>query len=630
MCGIVGFINCGSHSEIKNAVHSILHRGPDGSNTKWFAYQNSGLGHTRLAIIDLSERGNQPMYDYNSGNWIVLNGEIYNHKEIRIILEKDGYKFNSDSDTEVVLHSFHKWKEDCLKYFNGMFAFAIYNEISGDTFIARDRLGIKPLYYFQGENSLAFASEIKALLKLNSYSPEPDMYAIQTPVHYQITPFTGFKNILKLNAGHYGKFNNGKFEITKYWDITVSEEKKNENELIEELDILINDAVRLNLVSDAKVGAMLSGGLDSSILSVLMQNKMSQPLYSYTIKFDKKDLKLQGNTDDSFFAKNLANKFGFNHQEILIQPNVAELLPKMIYHLDEPIADPSSINTYLISLSAKEQGIKVLLNGMGADEVFSGYRSHLACLKADVYKEFVPQAIRLMIEKVVSKIPEGNTKRNFKYVRWFKRFIEIASLEQYERQLAIKNSSLQANNFDKFFQNSQGITNSYFYKKEKMLFDSTAYSYLTKMCLCDTKIYMTDHNLTYSDKSMMAASIEGRPTLIDYRIVEFMFKLNTKMRVNGNTQKYILKKVAERYLPKDIIYRPKAPFSAPMRGWLKNELNDMVNDILSYHTVKERGIYNPEYVQRLIVNNKKGIEDNSQLIWRLMVSEIWFRTFFKK
>jgi asparagine synthase (glutamine-hydrolysing) len=629
MCGIVGFINCGNIEELKNAVSSLNHRGPDASNTFWFNLQNSGLGHTRLSIIDLSENGAQPMYHKESGNWIIFNGEIYNYLEIKKQLVNFGYHFNSNSDTEVLLLAYHKWKEKCLDHLNGMFSFCIFNENTQDVFIARDRLGIKPLYYWCKNNKLAFASEIKALLELGAYESQPDYIALQTPIHYQIHPYTGFKNIFKIPPGHYLKFNKDfGIIINNYWDLNITENYLPEHEAIEKLDELINDAVRLNMISDIPIGAMLSGGLDSSIICALMQQKINKPLNTFTIKFDKKDLKKQGNTDDSFYAKLLAEKCGFNHNEITLKPDISNLLEKITYHLDEPLADPSAINTYLISEMAKKNGISVLLNGMGVDEVFGGYNAYSACLKIDVLQKFFPKLIRKPIEQFLKKLPESSKNNSFKYIRWIKRLNKVASLNQFDRQALIKNSALNSEEFSNLFTNNITLKNSYYYQINNSIYSKNIGSYLTKMCYLDTKTYMTDHNLNYSDKSMMAASVEGRPALIDHRIVEFMFNLEPKLRIKGKNQKYILRKVAEKYLPKEIIYRPKAPFSAPLRGWLKNELKEMVSDLLSYESIKKRGIYNPEYVHKLIINNNSGLEDNSQLIWRLMVNEVWFRKFF--
>jgi len=628
MCGIVGFINCGNQDELWNAVITMQHRGPDYQAIKWFDDKNSGLGHARLSIIDLSSDGHQPMYDKQSGNWIVLNGEIYNFNEIKSTLKKKGYAFSSMSDTEVILKAYHEWGTKALEHFNGMFAFAIYNENSGDLFICRDRIGIKPLYYYLRENKLVFASEIKSIFAHKEYKKEPDIYAIQTPVHFQVSPNTGFKDIFKLEAGHYMTLKNGVFKKIQYWDIHPSENIISYNDAFDQLDYLLKDSIALQMISDVPVGALLSGGLDSSIISVLMQKNMNQPLNTFTIKFKKEDLKRQGNVDDSYYAGKLAKQFGFNHHEITIEPDIVDLLPKMIWHMDEPIADPAAINTYLISKEAEQNGIKVLLSGMGADEVFAGYRSHLACLKADTYQK-IPKPLRLITESIFKHIPESNKNRNFKYIRWVKGFLKIASLSQHDRALLIKNSALSPDNFNQYYLNAGNYRDSLYVIRDTAYFNSQPdLSYLTKLCLTDTKIYLTDHNLAYSDKAIMAASVEGRPPLIDHRIVELMFKLPPEFRINNGVQKHLLKKVSEKYLPKEIIYRPKAPFSAPMRGWLKNELKEMVNDILSYDSVKRRCVYNPQFVQKLITNNNKNIEDNSQLIWRLIVNEIWFRTFF--
>ncbi|MCE7994808.1 MAG: asparagine synthase (glutamine-hydrolyzing) [Roseivirga sp.] len=631
MCGIVGYIRTGDQEQLRSSTRLLDHRGPDTWGTHWFDTLGSGLGHTRLSIMDLSEKGNQPMYDPGSKNWIVFNGEIYNYQDIRKRLKGMGDSFVSDTDTEVLLKAYARWGAACLEQLNGMFAFAIFNEISGKLFIARDRQGIKPLYYYLKEDQIIFASEIKAIFGSDGYSPAPDMQALYTPVHYQAGPYTGFTDILKLPAASYLELETGQVaQIKKYWQLEVTENETDEHKALEELDALLNDAVSLNLVSDRPVGIMLSGGLDSSLLAALMQKKKSDALTSFTIKFSQADLKRQGNVDDSYYAKKMADEFGFDHSEITIQPDVVDLLPKLIYHLDEPVADPAMINTYLISKAAKERGISVLLTGMGADEVFGGYRSYQACIKADTYQRFIPGFLRPSVQRMVAQLPENNSKRNFKYIRWIKRFIEIASLNQFERQLFVKNSTLNQEAFQQYFVDAPTVEKSHYYQLSKNQFDTNPdASYITKMCYSDTLNYMCDHNLNYCDKSMMAASVEGRPTLIDHRLIEFMFRQTPAHRIKNNEQKYLLKKASEKYIPKEIIYRPKAPFSAPMRGWLKNELREMVRDVLSFQSLKDRGIYNPKYVQQLIERNENGIEDNSQLIWRLMVNETWFRTFFK-
>ena len=290
MCGIVGFINCGNAAELNNALLAVQHRGPDFKDIKWFDKNQSGLGHSRLSIIDLSNNGQQPMYDNLSGNWIVYNGEIYNYKSIRDELKFEGISFYSSSDTEVLLKAYGVWGNEVLKKLNGMFSFAIYNEKTNDVFICRDRLGIKPLYYYHKDNELVFASEIKSILEYTGYKKEIDLFSIQTPVHFQAGSRTGFKNIHKLEAGYYINFKNGKLKKEKYWDIYPSENNLTYNQVFEELDYLLNDSVKLQMISDAPIGSLLSGGLDSSIISVLMQKKSHQILIitvkNYFLKID--------------------------------------------------------------------------------------------------------------------------------------------------------------------------------------------------------------------------------------------------------------------------------------------------------------------------------------------------------
>ena len=631
MCGITGIVNWGNEHILEKITSIIEHRGPDDSGLKWFSDSNTGFGHRRLSIIDLSPAGHQPMPNDNGTIWITFNGEIYNYKEIRQELVSLGYKFKSDSDTEVILKAYEQWDIKFLDKLNGMFALAIYDSVKKKLFGARDRAGVKPFYYSQSGSSLIFGSEIKSILASGFLAVEADLDAIYTPIHYQIAPKTGFKNISKLLPGHYFIFEQGKLSIQPYWKINPSENNLiKEEQAVEQLEELLLSSTAYQMVGDVPVGLLLSGGLDSSIIAAMMVKNTSKEIKSFTIKFHQEDLKLQGNVDDSYYAKQIAEKLKFKHIEILIEPDVIDLLPKMIWHLDEPIADPSAINTYLISKAARENDIVVLLNGMGGDEIFGGYRSYLACLALDHYQRIVPGFVDSMFRYTASKIPQSSAKKNYKYIRWAKEFLNYSDMSRFDRYISSGNVSLTKRNFNEYYLNCPySLRDSFFYKKEKELFEDNNMSYLTKMCMNDTRVYLPDHNLAYSDKAAMAASVEGRPPLTDHRIIEFMFTLPPKFRIKKNVQKYLLKKVSEKYLPNEIIHRPKAPFSAPMRSWLKGPLAEMVGDVLSQESLKKRGIYNPAYVSSLIENNRKGIQDNSQLIWRLLTNEIWFRTFFE-
>jgi asparagine synthase (glutamine-hydrolysing) len=628
MCGIVGIIGGGDEHLLGRMNDIIAHRGYDDAGVKWFPESGSGLAQRRLSIIDLSPAGHQPMPNEKGDLWIVFNGEIYNYKEIALELQAKGVQLRSTSDTEVLLYAYQLWGEDCLQKLNGMFAFAVYDLRKRKLFAARDRLGIKPLYYHFENGRLIFASEIKAILDSGLVEKRPDFNALHTPARFQVSPWTGFENILKLPPGHCLTLEAGKLSVRQYWSLRPTEQEADESALIERLDSLLTDAVRLQMRADVPVGVFLSGGLDSSIVSALMRANTQQTVHSFTIKFADEDQKFERMTPDEVYAREVAQQFGFEYHEIEIRPQVEELLPKVIWHMDEPISDPAAINTYLISKAARDLDIVVLLNGMGGDEVFGGYRKHLACLSADTYQALVPGLIRRMVQYTADLIPVATASRGLKQIRWGKRFLSFAESPRSDRYL-MSDLSVAPKQFSQMFASRMSYYDSHFFRAQASRFNGNGLSYLTQMCLNDTLVFLPEHNLTYSDKASMAASIESRPPLTDHRIVEFMFSVQPSSRIQGFTQKYLLKKVSEKYLPDRIIYRPKAPFSSPLRSWVRGPLAPMVAELLSESALRSRGLYDPAYVSGLIARDKSGQEDNSYQIWTLLTNEIWFRTFFQ-
>lgn len=628
MCGITGLFNIGSVSVLKEMTDTIFFRGPDDQGVEWFEKNNSGIGNRRLAILDLSESGHMPMFNEKKDLCITYNGEIYNYREIRKELISKGHKFNSDCDTEVVLKSFEEWGENCLERFNGMFAFIIYNTVENSVFAARDRIGIKPFYFWYNGKSLIIASEIKAILKSTLVEKMPDLFTLCTPTRFQIYPHTGFKDIYKLPAGSFMIMKEGKLKIEKYWDIyPIENSKVTEADAVEKINYLLSDSVSLQMISDVPVGILLSGGLDSSIIASLMRKNSSNDIHAFTIKFSESDQKFERAADDSYYARMVADEFGFKLKTFEIDPSIEELLPKIIWHLDEPLADPAAINTYLICEHAKQQGIPVLLNGMGGDEIFAGYRKQLACLRVDNYQKYVPGFLRNVIEKTVSKLPVASKSKGYRRIRWMKRFFSFANLPQYDRFL-VSDLSFNKQMFESLFRNTLKFEESNFYISQRKNFSDPNLSYLTKMCLNDTKTFLPGHNLLYSDKASMAASVETRPPLVDHRIVEYMFTLPVNLRIKYNKQKYLLKKVSERYIPKEVINRPKAPFGSPLRSWLRGSLSEMVDDLLSETSIKKRGFYDVATVRGIIERDRTGAEDNAHFIWILLNNELWFRTFF--
>jgi asparagine synthase (glutamine-hydrolysing) len=628
MCGIAGIINGGNAELLGRMSDVIVHRGPDDSGLEWFAASSSGLAFRRLSIIDLTAAGHQPMSNEAGDLWIVFNGEIYNYKELGEELAAKGVRFRSHSDTEILLYAYETWGEDCLHKLNGMFAFAIYDTRKRKLFAARDRLGIKPFYYYFKNGCLVFSSEIKAILNSTLVPKQPDLNALHTPARFQVSPWTGFQDILKLPAGHCMTLQDGELSVREYWSLHPSERPADEADLIEQLDGLLSDAVRLQMRADVPVGVFLSGGLDSSIVSALMRVNTEQTVHAFTIKFSAEDQKFEQMTPDEVYARQVAKQFGFTYHELEIQPQIEDLLPKMVWHLDEPLSDPAAINTYLISQAARDLGIVVLLNGMGGDEVFGGYRKQLACLTAESYQSIVPGAVRRMVQYAADRIPVATSTRGLKQIRWGKRFLSFASAPRDERYM-MSDLSVAPKQFSQMFASRMSYYDSHFYQSQAPRFNGNGLSYLTQMCLNDTLVFLPEHNLTYSDKASMAASIESRPPLIDHRIVEFMFSVPPRERIHGTTQKYLLKKVAQKYLPDNIIYRPKAPFASPLRSWVRGPLATMVGDLLSEQSLRNRGLYDPAYVAGLIARDKSGLEDNSYQIWTLLTNEIWFRTFFQ-
>lgn len=631
MCGFFGYYDTGGRplerQSLVNAICSIAHRGPDGTGAAFFQSDSVALAHTRLAILDTSELGSQPMFSQDRSLCLVFNGEIYNFQEIRAELNDLGWSFVSNSDSEVLLAAYQVWGRSCLDRLNGMFAFAIWDDKRKHLFAARDRLGIKPLYWTKRDKTFAIASEAKALLAAELVEAAPDWEGLHNPWHFVIGPSTGFSGIEKLGAGQYLSYGPDGLERGTWWKLEIDERDISEEQALEEMDELLMDSVKLQMISDVPVGSFLSGGLDSSIITSLMSKLTGTPPRTFTIVFPEDDKKFEAMPDDGMYARKAAKQIGCEHSEIVIKPEIVDLLPKMVYHMDEPLSDPAAINVYLISKAAKEMGVTVLLNGMGGDEVFAGYRKQLACLLADRYQT-IPSLLRAPIRGVVNALPVASKNRGFKLFRWAKRFLSFAELDPTQRFLQA-DMSLSPTAYNELYADaaSHPYDNLPCVQSQRSVMDSTTGSYLNRMCLRDTLYFLTDHNLLYTDKATMAAGVEGRPPLIDHRLVEWAFRLPAHLKINGKIQKYILKKVSEPHLSNEIIYRPKAPFAAPLRSWIKGDLSEMIGDVLTPQALRERGLYDPKTVEHLIREDAEGVQDHSQQIWTILTRELWFQTF---
>ncbi|MFM9839141.1 MAG: asparagine synthase (glutamine-hydrolyzing) [Cyclobacteriaceae bacterium] len=629
MCGLAGFIGFDNNEALARQANVIqAHRGPD--HQAIWSDDFVSLAHQRLSIIDLTERGNQPFQKANL--LIVFNGEIYNYKELRKNLEQiGGIEFKSDSDTEVVLEYFRLFNEKCLDHFIGMFAFAIYDVTTQSLFLARDHFGIKPLFYYHDDFRFAFSSELKTLTSIEEISLSINYKSLVSSLNYLWVSGneTMFHKCYKLAPGHYLRLTASKeLTISKYWSLSDSIGNTNEAEVINELTKVINGTIERHMVADVPVSAFLSGGLDSSLVSVLASN-INQNLSTYTIAISQKDKKIEQMPDDQRYAKQLASMHHFDHNEILISSQILDLLPKIVRTLDEPIGDPAAINTFIICEAARKKGVKVLLSGMGADEIFGGYRRHRAALLSLKFK-MLPSIVQKMISSFANLLPVRMGSRGIRITRWAKRFLEFASMP-FERSYMRSYSYYSSEELGQLLKGDHSKDIEMLGKEHSEIFNSKFKGDLVnQMCNTDLHLFLLGLNLTYSDRASMAASVEVRVPFVDKKVIEYAMTISGDLKIKGGESKYILKKVSENYLPEEIIYRPKAPFGAPIRAWISNELRSLVDELLSAESIRKRGIFNYDFVKKIIDDDRKGVVDNAYRIYQFLTIELWFREFVDK
>jgi asparagine synthase (glutamine-hydrolysing) len=634
MCGIAGIIDGGDRETLERMAEVQAHRGPDDWGVRWFEERRSGLAHRRLSIIDLSDAGHQPMANATGGRWITFNGEIYNYRELRAELADRGHRFASHTDTEVILAAYDEWGAACVNRFNGMFAFAIYDEEAHELFIARDHLGIKPLYYAQRGPLFAFASEAKALFEIDGIDRSINFDAVASSLLllWVPEPESGFDGVMKLEPGHYAFFRGGarggELSITQYWDPPVHDpalRERSEEEYVEELREILERAIRRQMIADVPVGAFLSGGLDSSLIVALMRKVHGGAISTYTIAFSERDKQLEAMPDDARYAAIVARHFATDHHEILARPDSDSLLPMMLHHLDDPVADGASINTYLIASAARERGTVVLLNGMGGDEVFGGYRKHLASLMVERYRA-IPRAARAIAEPLIRSLPVSVGSRGIRPVRWAKRFlrsVELSPLDSFIYGFAYFNPD-EMRRLLRAPYNAIPFERLYPIERYRSLAATVAdLGLVDRMTYLDTKLFLPGLNLLYSDKASMAASVESRPPLIDVELVEFASRLPARYKINGRVQKYLLKRAAEAYLPKEIIYRPKAAFGTPIRAWMARELAAKVRERYTRMDGELARFIAPELPLELLDRHIAGREDNAHRLWGLYAMAVW-------
>jgi asparagine synthase (glutamine-hydrolysing) len=641
MCGISGVVNCGDAATLARMTDVQTHRGPDDSGRWERSFPDGGyigLGSRRLAILDLSADGHMPMSNEDGSVWITYNGEIYNFADLRRELESKGHRFRSHTDTEAVVHLYEEYGpdrfKDCLNRLNGMFAMAICDlrGASPKLFLARDHFGIKPLYYWERGGKLAFASEVKALLEVPGIEASMSMEALNQYLTFLWVPDpqTLFEGIRKLQAGHYALWQGGKFQVEQFWDLTFppSDQRfeRTEADLADEVRERFCASVERQMVSDVPIGAFLSAGLDSSSIVAAMARK--QPVRTYTITFPEKYRVGETHIDDPGVPNRLARQLGCEHHEIVVEPDVVDLLPGLTWHMDEPTADPAIITAYLVCREARKNAT-VLLSGIGGDEIFAGYRKHGAHAWAEEYRR-VPGFARSVAEQTLLTLPSFRGTAMKGPVRLAKKMARSAALspaEAFIRNCTYFDAQQKTDLYAR-----PPASNGNPAKQHLAAFDKVKdSSFLNQMLYLDTKIFMASLNLTYNDKMSMASSVEVRVPFLDRDLAEFVaWNVSPDSKLKGKWRpvtKHIFREAMRGMLPDEVMRQPKAGFAAPVDYWLAHDLRPMVDDLLSESRVKRRGLFRPEAVRRYIDEQRRGAEDWSMQIWQLLTLEIWMQLF---
>lgn len=623
MCGIVGKLYFNNkpvaESGLKAMADAIAHRGPNQAG--FWTNNNVGFGFRRLSIIDLSSAGNQPMSDREGMTWIVFNGEIYNFRLLRQELEKDGVKFKSKTDTEIIIYLYKKYGIDCLQKLRGMFAFAIWDENKKQLFLARDRLGKKPLKYYYDKNVFIFASELKAILKCPEVKKEPDFEALDEYLTYQYVPHpkTGFKNIWKLPPAHYMIVkSSGEVEQKQYWQIDHSKkiclsEKEWEEKIVDKL----RESVRSRLVADVPLGAHLSGGIDSSLIVALMAQETNEPVKTFSIGFKESEF------NELPYAKMVADKYKTDHHEFIVEPKALEVLPKLAYHYEEPFADSSALPTWYLCEITK-QHVTVALNGDGGDENFAGYERYSGMKFFNQLKYLPAKQLLAQINRALYHLT--NVKIFSNAYRWFQSYDAdretfyrniIDYLSQKDKKMiyapklaALAEHSRWRSFLHEKFQKTQGL------------------DWLDQLLSVDINSYLPDDLLVKVDIASMAHALEVRSPFLDHEFMELMAMMPSELKIKGASKKYILKRVAENYLPPECLYRRKQGFSVPLKYWFRNELADYLKSFLNKNFASNYGL-NQDGIRQMIDGHVSGKENYANSLWAILFLCQWLKIWFE-
>ena len=637
MCGFVGFKSIKNSKELCEdlavAVSRLTHRGPDDSGLFFDRDSGLGLGHRRLSIIDLSAAGRQPMATDDGKVQIVYNGEIYNFKDIRKTLEEHGHRFASATDTEVVLKAYLQWGIDCLKHFVGMFTLAIWDGRENRLFLARDRMGIKPLYYHLSRGTLLFASELKALMAFKGFERSLDPDAIPLFLHYQYVPAprTIFRDTFKLLPGHYGVFDGGDVKVSPFWELPEGDCESGkrvvrEDEALEELDHLLTRAVSDRLISDVPLGAMLSGGIDSSMVVALMQKVNTIPVRTFSIGFE--DPKY----NEAPWASKVAGHLGTEHTELYVTPKEAmDVIPKLPEIYDEPFADSSAIPTFLVSRLARSH-VTVALSGDGGDEQFCGYVRYWSTKEMYTSLQRLPRPARRLMAYTAEHIPRGCVERAYPVLsRFVPKKFQVANFpDKWQKLVAMMEKDSLMDLYRTAIclwpvtglplLNAKGLPESIF---EQGFQGSEGPPILSRLMRVDQMTYLPDAMLTKVDRASMAVSLEVRVPLLDHRVMEYTSGLPGGLKYRNGTGKYILRKLLDRYVPSELFERPKMGFGVPIDQWFRDGLKELLLDYLSPDRLRKEGLFDHTLVETKIKEHLSGRVNHQHRLWSLLMWEMW-------
>jgi asparagine synthase (glutamine-hydrolysing) len=622
MCGICGITWARSETPpsprlIEAMNRTLQHRGPDDEG--YYHGSQAHIGMRRLSIIDL-ETGDQPLCNEDGTLWLVFNGELYNYRQLRHQLQQTGHQFRSNSDSEVVLHAYEAWGVDCLQRFNGMFAFALWDDRERRLWLARDRLGIKPLYYWSDGRSLVFGSELKAVIANPSVPAELDVVALDQllTLEYIPAPRTLFEGICKLPAGHWLSFAQGRLRLQSYWEPAPGPIPAGANEQVERLRELIASAVQMQMVSDVPLGALLSGGIDSSTVVAFMNRQGTAPVPTFSIGFK------EATYNELPYARMVAQQFGAEHHVEVIQSHAVDLAEQLVRHMDEPLADFSIFPTYLVSQLAR-RSVKVALSGDGGDELFGGYDTYVAQQMSRYYR-WLPESLRhSYLPALLARARPRPAKKGL--VNKAKRFVEGGALPghlQHTRWMIF----LGEEEGKRLYQpqlyralNGNGAT----LVLERYFQQVSHLDALSQQQYVDIKTYLADDILTKVDRMSMAVSLEVRVPLLDHRIVEFALALPASQKLRHGQTKLILRRAMQGILPQAVLQKPKEGFSIPLKHWLRGPLRPMMTDLLSADSVRRRNYFVPRTVAQWMAEHLDGRANHSHRLWALMVLELWHR-----